>query len=149
MNFQKILCTTDFSDASYEAIEGAVDIAKAFSSEIHLLHVVAPLPSVASHIAPAGFNMSLYQDEMEKKAWQLIKTLVDERYPGAGITVHVEQGDPANRISHFARENDIDLIVISSHGQSGLAALFGSTADKVIRHAGVPVLTVPVQQKSG
>ncbi len=147
MSFQKILCTTDFSERSYAAVDAAADLARTCSAELHLLHVVSPLPSIASHIPPSGFNMSLYQEEMEKHAWGMMKKTAAERIP-EGITVktHVVQGEPARHIVQFARENGVSLIVISSQGHGGWSLGFGSVAEKVVRHSPVPVLLVPVEK---
>jgi nucleotide-binding universal stress UspA family protein len=147
MNVRKVLCTTDFSDHSYHAVDAAAGMARACGAELHLLHVVSPLPSIASHIPPSGFNMSLYQEEMEKHAWEVIKKVAAGRaLEGLEVKAHVVQGDPARHILQFARENGVSLIVIASRGQGGWGLGFGSVAEKVARLSPVPVLLVPVEK---
>jgi nucleotide-binding universal stress UspA family protein len=148
MTIEKILCTTDFSEPSYMAFDLAETIARSFSSELHLLYVVAPLPSVASHVPPSAFNMSLYQEEAEKHAWKSIKELAGERLGDyRNVKLHVEHGEPAHHIVNFAKKNGIDLIVMSTHGQSGWrSVLFGSVSEKVVRLSPVPVLAVPLME---
>lgn len=149
MRIDKILCTTDFSEPSYMAFDLAKTLAGSFSSELHLLHVVAPLPSVASHVPPSAFNMSLYQEEMEKHAWKIIRSLAGEKlaeFPD--VRLHVEHGEPAHHIINFAKKAGMDLIVISTRGQSGWKSiLFGSVSEKVVRLSTIPVLTVPVAER--
>ena len=142
---KKILCPTDFSVPSFEAMDAAIELALHFSAELTVVHVVLPIPVVAAgHMSPAAFNVGAYQQEMEASSMKILEDHMEQRVP-TGISARgiVLLGDPADQIVAAAGEENADLIVIATRGQSGLKRLvFGSVAEKVIRHATRPVLTI-------
>jgi nucleotide-binding universal stress UspA family protein len=145
MNLQikKILVPIDFSDYSKPALLYSSELAEIFKAELILIHIIEPV------IYPPDFSMgqialppltvdidSAAKDELEK----LIKT---ELKSGINVKMLVRTGKPFVEIVDSALEEKVDLIVISSHGRTGIEhILFGSTADKVVQKAPCPVLTL-------
>lgn len=150
--FKKILCPTDFSEPSYEALKVANELALHFSSEILVVHVVAPVPLVpAAPTVPVAFNVVEYQQEMERSSRKLLEDLVKKRIPERmSARTMVVTGEPASQIVKIADEEKVDLIVIATHGQTGWRRfVFGSVTEKVVRLASPPVLTIRAPQTEG
>jgi nucleotide-binding universal stress UspA family protein len=148
-NIKKILCPTDFSEPSYQAVETASDLAETFSAELILLHVVSPVPVPSSTTPPSGFNVALYQEELKKSAEDSIKDMA-EKYISKDVQYRgkIIHGSPAERITKAAEEENCDMIVIATHGLTGIKHLiFGSVAEKVVRTSTVPVLSIRAQGK--
>lgn len=126
----KILVTTDFSEYSGEALDFGISIAEKYEAEIHLLHVVDT----------AGKSNA---DE-EQNARKIMKTFVNEHIDeSVWVLQAVRSGRPHDEIVRYAQMNGINLIVIATHGRTGIShAIMGSIAEKVVRHSPVPVLTV-------
>jgi len=143
---KKILCPTDFSEPSYEALKAANDIAACFSAELILVHVVTPIPVIPIHDDPTSFNLPLYEKEMETSARKSLDQVAGEKIPGQINTrTLVIQGDPASQIVRLAVAENTDLIVIATHGLTGWRKfMFGSVTEKVIRLATCPVLSIRV-----
>jgi nucleotide-binding universal stress UspA family protein len=147
---RNILCPTDFSEPSYAALSVAGELAVHFSAELHLLHVVAPVPQVVANVGPSAFNINTYQLELENDAKKQLDDLAKTKTPQE-ILVHstVTHGNPAEKILQIATEkNNIDLIVIATYGKSGWRhTLFGSVAERVVRLSPIPVLTVSGEKR--
>lgn len=145
--FKKILCPTDFSEPSYDAIKAAGELAYHFESELCVIHVVPPVPMVPIGTEPSGFNVPLYQQELEASSKKSLEKVVNQLEAEAlKVRLIVLRGNPADEIVRTADEEDADLIVIATHGRTGLDRLiFGSVAEKVVRFAKCPVLTVTSQ----
>ncbi len=142
--FKKILCPTDFSEPACKAINSASELAQTFAAELILLHVVAAIPAVDSPAGVTGFDVAAYQDELMNGAKRALEGRLAHRVPDA---VHartmVTMGDAAHEIARVADEEDVDLIVLASHGATGWRhRVFGSVAERVVRFADRPVLTV-------
>lgn len=141
---KRILWPTDFSDPSLEALKAAQELATSFCSELYLLHVIPPIPVVAGPDGPTGFNVSLYEADLERSAKKLLSDIREKRI-SKDIKVHqiVSLGNPAYEIPRIAEEKQIDLMVLATHGETGWRHfVFGSVAEKVIRHVSCPVLTI-------
>ncbi|NQT52383.1 universal stress protein [bacterium] len=141
---RRILFPTDFSDYSLNALGYAIGLAEDYSSEMHILHVV-PAPDWAvqfEQVAPV-LDAEFF-DQMEQSAAESIDSLAAERVRDRlEVTTAVRRGTAFLEIVRYAKEQDIDLIVIATHGRTGLKhALFGSVAEKVVRKAPCPVLSV-------
>ena len=142
--FKKILCPTDFSEPAFVALKRAEELARHFDAELIVAHVIPPLPG--PHLFPdpqASFNfdLPLYQQELAIKAEQMLKDLVSHHKVGTRDLVTT--GEAAPEILRIAHQEHADLIVIASHGLRGWRRLvFGSVAEKVVRHAVCPVLTI-------
>jgi universal stress protein A len=142
---KKIVCPTDFSEPSFEALQAAVELARHFSAELIVVHVVQPIPLVAAeHMGSVVFNVQAYQEEMEQAALKKLQQLLAERVAAAiAVRPLVALGDPADQIVRAADDAKADLIVIATRGQTGIKRLvFGSVAEKVVRLAGTPVLSI-------
>ena len=142
---QRILCPTDFSQASLLALPYAVEIARLFNAEIFLIHVVPLLPPAAGDLsfytAPAVME---YQAAIRVDADKQIEQTLREQIPKEVKASKVlRDGDAASEILQAVKDLQINLITIATHGRTGWPHLvFGSVAEKVIRTSIVPVLTV-------
>lgn len=142
--FKRILCPTDFSEPAFAALKSGEELARHFEAELIVVHVTPPLPGPHSFPDPQGsFNLDvpLFQQELAIKADQMLQDLVSHHKVGTrGL---VTTGEAAPEILRIAQEEDVDLIVIASHGLTGWRRLvFGSVAEKVVRQATCPVLTI-------
>lgn len=132
-----ILHPTDFSDQSKTAFEIARALARDYGAKLHLLHVV-PYSSVTT---VEGIPLGLPESE-EKEAKEKLHALA-ATVTGVNIQSAVAIGDAAVEIVDFAKANQIDLIVLGTHGHAGLSRLLmGSVAENVQRHSPCPVLSV-------
>ena len=144
--FKKILCPTDFSDPSYESLKAAAELAGHFSADLHLVHVIPPIPlaNVLSPEMTPSFDISLYQEEQKKGFEKALQEVIEQRLP-QGLSVHplVVLGQPVEEILRLVQDQKMDLIVIATRGRTGLPHfIFGSVAEKVVRLASIPVLVV-------
>jgi nucleotide-binding universal stress UspA family protein len=144
IRLNRILLPTDFSDHSKQAAKYACAFAEQFGAELHLLHVlqdlVAMVPEPGLAFPPPGD----YMQELTASAEKGLAGFLDPQWAaGKNIVRETRQGPPFLEIVRYAKENNIDLIVLGTHGRSGLAhMLLGSVAEKVVRKAPCPVLTV-------
>jgi len=147
--FRRILATTDFSETSLEALPVAVEIASHFDAELLLVHVLPVDTPTPWDIPPyADFGLaSLPLPEYEEQVRQEVErrlTMVAAKH-AHGVTVRglVGRGDAATEIDRIAASEKADLIVLATHGWTGWRHLvFGSVAEKVLREAPCPVLSV-------
>jgi nucleotide-binding universal stress UspA family protein len=137
IEIRRILCPTDFSECSRTAVKHAMALARAYRSEIIALHVapVLPrwdLPAIGeSELAPAPVQRML--EQFLSPALEL----------GLATSVRVAEGGAAHEILRQARESDVDLVVMGTHGRGGFRRLVvGSVSEDVLRKAPCPVLTV-------
>lgn len=142
MPWKKILCPVDFSDGAQLSIETAVRVANEANAELVIANVLAsPVYYVIEPIAfPAAFISDLAQAAEEGLARS--KELA-VRLGATRVSTQLLHGDAAHEIVELAKRDDFDLVVIGTHGRTGIKhALLGSVAEKVVRHATVPVLVV-------
>ena len=139
---KSILVPTDFSDLSLTAMEYAKTFSIIFNTRIYLIHVVEDITVLAFHTAELNPETAL-RDKTDKAGAELNEFLAN-KFPGDNnIALVVRRGEAYREIIKFAQEERIDLIVLSTHGRTGLShLLMGSVAEKVVRHSTVPVLTV-------
>jgi universal stress protein A len=132
MNAKTIVFATDFSVASQEAFRLANVLAKEWGAKIILVHVQEPaLAYGGGEFAIGGLEPSL----------ESLKPLLDEFRPDVPYEHRVLMGDPADTVVRVAREEDADMIVVGSHGRTGLVRLLmGSVAETIVRRAPCPVL---------
>jgi nucleotide-binding universal stress UspA family protein len=151
LTFEKILCPTDFSEPSYEALTIADEMARHFSGELLLVHAVPPVPSYPAPVVAPGaaavppqFDIPTYTREMEESAKKSLDEVIDKRISKeTAVRPLVSRGDPADVLTRLVPEENIDLIVIATHGRTGWRRfVFGSVAEKVVRLATCPVLTI-------
>jgi nucleotide-binding universal stress UspA family protein len=140
----KIIAPTDFSDASKIGLQTAVELASHFSAELHLVHIVTPIPEFYGAHAPTGYHIPSVLKELQEGARSSLRELVDQELPdGIESDQYVTAGDPATGIVHRSDEIGADIIVMATHGVTGWKRLVtGSVTEKVIRTSEVPVLSV-------
>jgi nucleotide-binding universal stress UspA family protein len=142
---KRILCPTDFSEPALTALKTACELAQHFEAELKILHVIAftpPFPSDMIVVAAPNYYPSDAErkSEAERQIDALLRQLVPE---GVRVTAEVKMGYAAEEITCAAADDDADMIVIGTHGETGWRHLaFGSVAEKVVRLAQRPVLTV-------
>lgn len=140
---RKILITTDLSDFSLAAMEYAASLGLLYASKLYCLYVVDHgTPSFKRH--DRGEEAKLHQRQAEKSAMQELQTFLGQKVEsGINPIPVVRSGAPAQIIERFARQEGIDLIVMATHGRTGLRHIvMGSVAEKVVRISPIPVLTV-------
>ena len=142
IQYRNVLLATDFSAAARAAAEHAVAVASASEAELHLLHVIEEF-SYWESFNRKHFPSQEVFEELESNARIALADLAQDEELGARALTHVRHGKPFLEIIRAARELEADVLVIGSHGQSGLSeTLFGSTAEKVVRKAPCAVLVV-------
>ncbi|MCK9279844.1 MAG: universal stress protein [Melioribacteraceae bacterium] len=139
----KVLVPIDFSEYSKNAFKYSVDFVKLFDAELFLIYVVEPI------IYPADFSLGQVaipsiDIDMQKKAEDELNSLAKQFIKNnLKYKVVIKTGKPFVEINEYAKEQDIDMIIIATHGHTGVEhLLFGSTAEKVVRKAPCPVLTL-------
>lgn len=142
-HLKKILVPVDFSEHAREALRYARHIASQYHSELTILHVIERTIHPAFYIAD-------FAPELKKKTTDALDALVGEtELPGVPQKVLVREGSAARDIVEIAAEENIDLIIIATHGLSGIRHfLLGSVTEKVVRSAPCPVFTVKVHGKT-
>jgi len=147
---KRILCPTDFSDFSYEAIEKGAELARQFEAELCVLHVTPTLqntPGLTPFPEFAGIDPSQYETATREGAEREMGELIERhRLKGIRVRALVRRGSPADEIVSVADEEKADLIILATHGLTGWRShIFGSVAEKVLRVARCPVLVKRVQ----
>ena len=148
MDIKSILVPIDFSACSKGAFESAVAWGKHFGATVHVLHAYHIPPVV---LPDGGFAISQELSAKIAAASQTALRAYLAQVASAGVTLkaHVHQTEPAASILEVASEVDADLIVMGTHGRSGMSrALLGSVAEKILRSSPVPVLIVPGLHKA-
>lgn len=143
MNIQKILVPVDFSEHSEKACVWAVGMAEKWRARILLLHVV-PRPTYPPVLMGSYFNAADFEAGLRAEAEEQIQAFVKKiPHAGAPIETKVMIGDPSWDICKTAEEQGCDLVVMGSHGRTGLGhVLLGSVAERVVRLSSCPVLVV-------
>ena len=142
---KKILYATDFSESSVPACDYALTIAKLARAEVHVLHVIGEFADRRmSMMQPEA--MTLLEREIEIQALKEMEGFCKEKFDGEiPYTTEVVVGIPFQEIIKKAGELSADLIVVGTHGRTGLEhVIVGSTAERLVRRSPVPVLTVRV-----
>ncbi len=139
----RILYPTDFSEPGAAALAPVTTLARVFHAEVILLHVIEPLPVPAEGYFPTG-AWQTYMDETRREAVNQLDRLAGAlKAEGVAVTTRLAAGPSVSRILDAAKEESADLIAMGTHGRTGLSSvLLGSVADKVVRLATCPVLTV-------
>ena len=149
LTIKTILCPTDFSEPSYEGLKYAVDLATQFGADLCLTNVVPvppPLPTDPNFV----FEIPEYERGLHADAERKLREVIDQRIPkGLKVRTVIGHGEAGAELVRIAEDERADLIVIATTGMTGFRRfLFGSVAEKVVRLALCPVLTVraPVAQ---
>ena len=148
---KNIVFCTDFSPNADEAFSMAKDLAWRYGATLHIVHVM-----VTFSFSPIGeVHVPIeYDAKFVERATDAAASTIQERYVNhlkqkQPYEIEILSGYPATEVVEFAREKNIDLIVMGCHGLTGIAhVLFGSTADRVVRKAPCSVLTVRLARQS-
>ncbi|MCF8259468.1 MAG: universal stress protein [Melioribacteraceae bacterium] len=143
IDINKILVPIDFSDYSKNALKYAVEFAINFNSEMYLLNVVEPM-MYPSDFSTGEIVIPSPKIDVDFKFEEELKKLAEtEISKEVQVSTAIKSGKPFLEIINYASEIDADLIIIATHGHTGVEhLLFGSTAEKVVRKAPCPVLTL-------
>ncbi len=142
---KNILVPTDFSEYSEDAMSAAEEIARRFGAKLHLLHVVDLLPQMCTeeYCVDPLVVQQIEDESLRAAEKRLAAELARLRTAGLNVQMSVRQGAPYREILNEQQEKQIDLIVIATHGRTGLLShLIGSVADKVSRTAHCSVLLI-------
>jgi universal stress protein A len=145
LQVRRILLPTDFSGCANYALPYAAAIARAVDATVICVNVVEPIvPAVGYTGMAETMPIAEMSEQMEESAERELPDVMScEELRGLKVEEVIGHGDAAAEIVRVADEQGVDLIVISSHGRTGLGRiLFGSTAEAVVRHARCPVLVV-------
>ncbi|MBN2105188.1 universal stress protein [bacterium] len=150
---KKILCPLDFSDYSVKALKISMEMAEKFKATVIMCHIVTDIPGIGTtygmvHYNTPWLNLKAFMQEMEKASYDSMDQLI-EKYNNKNVSLKkkVAAGMPADEIIKLAEEEQTDLIVLTTHGRTGLKRIFlGSVAEGVIRHASCPVLSIRINK---
>lgn len=141
--FDRILVPTDGSDAVRPAVELALDLAQTHDANLHVLFIVDQPTSVSG--TGEGFSgLDNLLDTLEEEGRQVTDEIAEQAEDReVESEIAVRRGNPHDDILTYADEHDIELIVMGTHGRTGVKrALLGSVTENVVRHSEIPVLTV-------
>jgi nucleotide-binding universal stress UspA family protein len=144
IRIKNILFPTDFSELAEFACKYAVSFAEQYGATVHYLHVVDEAYQYWLAMGPETIPLASATEEIVSNAKKQLDALLGEpvsrRCPAIGEVI---VGKPSSEIVRYAREKEIDLIVMATHGRGGIShMLLGSTTEKVVRNAPCPVLTI-------
>ena len=154
LQVRRILLPTDFSGCANYALPYAAAIARAVDATVICVNVVEPIvPAVGYTGMAEAMPIAEMSEQMEDSAERELPDVMRcDELRGLKVEEVIGHGDAAAEIVRLADEQEVDLIVISSHGRTGLGRIiFGSTAEAVVRHARCPVLVVkpPPEEEEG
>ena len=150
--YKKVLFCTDFSKNSDCAFDYAFGIAKRDEAVLYILHIISVIP-----------HASYIDNYMTKEYWDKLKVTmredIDKKYNDqylsqikdkTKVKIVTKSGREDEEILKFARKENIDIIVIGTHGRTGIKhVLVGSVAEKIVRRSPIPVFIIPCKKKSG
>jgi universal stress protein A len=151
-NVKKILAPIDFSEHSMNAMRSAMELAKDVGAEVHLVHVIAP----HHHFIPLPLATNVEQSRelareaamIEQAEEELARIKKDEFGDSKKVTTFAVIGHPVQKLVDYAKEQSIDLIVMATHGRSGIEhAVLGGTTEKIVRNSPCSVLVIRARQQ--
>ncbi len=145
MKIEKILFPTDFSKGSENAVLYAIDLAKQYDATLFVIHVVYDLIQATGWDVP-HLPLEQLDKDLTASSEQQLEKFCEEAIRGVEkVEKRTIMGVPHQEIVQFAEDEKIDLVVIGTHGRTGLdRVFFGSTAERVVRMAPCPVLSVRI-----
>lgn len=145
MTIRRVFVPIDFSESSVRALDYAIDLSRTFGARLLVLFVVEPIYfATPGDLYGTSANLGMLLEEQRRTAREELRKL-DQRLKKRGVDAETMLGSgvPHEVIVDTAKARKADLIVMATHGRSGLShLLMGSVAEKVVRSAGCPVLTV-------
>jgi len=144
VNLKKILVPTDLSEYSLAAMEFASTLAVMYAAKLYVLHVTGEAIPLLPSMHGMDIDIDVLKDRVQTDATHEVERFVHQRIsPDLRPISVIRIGHPAVEIKRFAEEEQIDLIVMATHGRTGLShMLIGSVAEKLVRTSNTPVLTV-------
>jgi nucleotide-binding universal stress UspA family protein len=143
-NVKKILAPIDFSEHSMAAMRGAIELAKDVGAEVHLMHVIAPhhtfLPLLLASNAEQNRELAREASMIEQAEEELARIKKDDFGDSKKVFTFTVVGPPAQKLVEYAKEQAIDLVVMSTQGLTGAEYMIGSVTEKVVRNAPCSVL---------
>lgn len=146
-SYQNILCAIDFSKSSHAAFLRASELANLYEAKLTLFHVVEYFPEDRSNvqIAPENVDPKTYREEQAQSS--LSELIQGSGCKNVGKEVRFSTHSARHEIVRYTDEQNVDLIVIASHGHHGITALLGSTANSVLHSVSCDVLVVSAKSK--
>lgn len=139
---KKILCAVDFSDQSPKVADYAKTMGQALGAKIFVLYVAPTLSQYVGFHIPAS-TIETFVGEIVSGADSTMTAFMDENFQGVDADGKVVAGYAAEEILEFAKKEDMDMVIMGTHGRHGIdRILFGSVAEKVVKTCRCPVLTV-------
>jgi len=147
MDFKTILFATDFSEGSAFAFRSALSLARQFDSKLIVVHIINEPVDLRGFYVP-HISFDKLEEEIEQGAMKLMEKFCRSHMQGfANYESYVLPGIPYDEIIKKAEEFNAELIVLGTHGRTGLDhVLFGSTAEKVVRKSPIPVMTIRIKE---
>ncbi|WP_291320763.1 universal stress protein [Desulfonatronospira sp.] len=139
---KKILCAVDFSDMSSKVADYAQTIAKSMNSSVKVVYVAPSLSQyVGFHVPPTSIEN--FVGEIVSGAEKTMDIFIQENFSEIDATGQVLTGYAAEEILKYADQENMDMIIMGTHGRKGIdRVLFGSVAEKIVKSAPIPVLTI-------
>lgn len=139
---KKILCAVDFSDMSPKVADYAQTIAKSMNSSLKVVYIAPSLSQyVGFHVPPTSIEN--FVGEIVSGAEKTMDIFIQENFSEVEATGQVLTGYAAEEILKYADQEDMDMIIMGTHGRKGIdRVLFGSVAEKIVKSAPIPVLTI-------
>lgn len=150
MKVEKVLFPTDFSEGSFHALPYAADLSKHYNAKLYILHIVYDVfKATDSHIPHVSAD-ELYREISDWARKEIDSCCIEEIRGLPKVEKLILKGIPHEEIINFAAEEKIDMIIIGTYGKKGIERfIFGSTAEKVVRNAPCPVMTVRIPEHRG
>jgi len=139
---KKILCAVDFSDMSAKVADYAKTLSKSLNASVKVIYVAPSLSQyVGFHVPPTSIEN--FVGEIVSGAEKTMDNFIEENLSNADASGHVLTGYAAEEILNFSDREKVDMIVMGTHGRKGIdRVLFGSVAEKIVKSAKIPVLTI-------
>ncbi len=142
MIWKRICCAVDFSEPSWVAMEQAADLAGGLRAGLTLVHVLVPAATAPTDVLVAVPTIEEAETRRAEETLEVWRADAESR-GAVPVRARVLLGDPAAELARFVEEEGCDLLVVGTHGRTGLSRLvLGSVAERVLRRAPVPVLVV-------
>jgi nucleotide-binding universal stress UspA family protein len=150
MKVEKILFPTDFSEGSSHALPYAVDLSKHYNAKLYILHITYDIFKTTNSHIPHISADELYGEMFEWAQKEIENCGIEEIRGLSNVEKVVLKGIPYEEIIKFAAKEKVDMIVMGTYGRAGLERfIFGSTAERVVRKAPCPVMTVRMPEHRG
>jgi nucleotide-binding universal stress UspA family protein len=147
MEVKKLLWPTDFSGNAAKALGYVASLTEKYQTEVHLLYVIEDVAHHESWYGEFGrTHIDKIQEWEKKEAKKRLDQICDKYLRGAPLYIkHIAIGDPAKEILLFIEKEQVDMVVMATHGRGGHFP-FGSVTEKIVKNSSVPVVTIPISR---